>query len=247
MSSYEREARLQEWDTKHFGVRIASFGPQRQSDVPPALESARRERIDLMMARCDTANSGCIHDLERAGFLLMDTFVRYAFPVEKRKIPDGGGKAPIRPFNPHDEPAIEAVARRSFQGYAGHFHNDPRLPREKCDALYSEWAANSCRDRNLADDILVADEGGKILGFTTLKKIAQGTAEAILFGIDPEAQRMGVGRSLMIHGLRWCEKQGFWRMEVGSQVKNYAVQRVWQRLGFEIHASGHTFHRWFTE
>jgi hypothetical protein len=30
-------------------------------------------------------------------------------------------------------------------------------------------------------------------------------------------------------------------------VNHYAVQRVWQRLGFEIYTSGHTFHRWFEQ
>jgi GNAT superfamily N-acetyltransferase len=244
MSSYGRDPSLLEWDSKHFGFPIASVGPQESSDIPQAVGWAKDEEVRLMMARCDAANSDVVHALERAGFLLMDTFVRYDFEFGTKKLPKENGKALVRSFKPDDVSSIEAVARRSFQNYIGHFHNDPRLPKDRSDAVYSEWAANSCRDKRLADDVLVAVHDGDIVGFATMKGINAEAAEGILFGVDPKAQGQGIYRSFMVHGMQWSQSRGFKKLEVGTQVNNYPVQRVWQRLGFEIRGSGHTFHLW---
>ena len=244
MSQYEREPSLSEWDTKHFGVRIASFGPKDGNDLTQGLEWARDNSIEMLMARCDTSNVPILHRLESAGFLTMDTFVRYAFDLTKREIPEDTGSTPVRSFASADIPIIGRLARRAFKRYRGHFHNDPKLPRDRCDAVYSEWAMNSCREKRLADEVLVADPDGEILGFATLKGLGEGAAEGILFAVDPKAQGMGIYRTFMIQGMRWCAGHGFERMEVDSQVNNYPVQRVWERLGFEIYGSGHTLHLW---
>ncbi len=244
MSLYRREPSLLEWDTEHFGVRIASFSPKHDVDIPLALKWARDNRVEMLMARCDTSGALLIQDIESAGFLLMDTFVRYTFDLTKKEIPQDTGTTLVRSFLPEDIPAIGRVARRAFKGYIGHFHNDPRLPRDKCDSVYFEWAVNSCREKRLADEILVADRDGEILGFVTLKGLDERAVEGILFAVNPKAQGLGIGRSFMINGMQWCRDHGFQRMEVDSQVNNYAVQRVWERLRFEIYASGHTFHLW---
>ncbi len=247
MSQYERKPSLSEWDSKHFGVRIASFRPKNENDLTQGLEWARGNGIEMLMARCDTSNVPTLHGLENAGFLTMDTFVRYAFDLTNREIPEDKGSTPVRSFASADIPIIGRLARRAFRGYIGHFHNDPKLPRDRCDAVYSEWAMNSCREKRLADEVLVADYGSEVLGFLTLKALGEDTAEATLSAVDLKAQGMGIYRTFLIHGMRWSADHGFERIEVDSQVNNYPVQRVWERLGFEIYGSGHTLHLWLEE
>lgn len=247
MTSYGRTPSMLDWDTKHFAIPIASFGPESPADVPPAVAWGRDKGIVLMMARCDTARSDVVHALETLGFQLMDTYVRYEFDFSKKEIQEDRSAIPVRSFGPDDVPQIERVAAESFGGYVGHFHADPRLPRDRSDAVYSEWAANSCRDKQLADDVLIAVRDGEILGFATMKGISQTESEGIIFGVAPKAQGLGIYRSFMVNGMRWSKDRGYAKMEVGTQVNNYAVQKVWQRLGFEIHGSGYTFHRWFRE
>jgi ribosomal protein S18 acetylase RimI-like enzyme len=69
--------------------------------------------------------------------------------------------------------------------------------------------------------------------------------EGLLFGVAPEGQGIGVGRSLMLNGLELCKKKQARRMLISTQVTNVAVQRVWCRVGFEPAYSYYTFHRWF--
>ena len=242
MSVYVREASVLDWDTEHFEKKIGSFGPASEEDIAGALQWARDQQVKMLMARCDVVNLPVIHGLERAGFLLMDTFVRYAFRYSKKQIPEDTGQTTVRSFTEDDIEAIGRVAERSFVGYKCHFHNDSVLDTDRCNQVHIQWAQNSCREKRLADDVLVAESEGRILGFATLKGLDDKAAEGILFGVDPDAQGMGIYRSFMIQGMHWCKDRGFQVMEVDSQVNNYPVQRVWERLGFEIFASGHTFH-----
>ncbi len=247
MSETARQAQLLSWDTNHFGLRMARFAPENVSDIQTAVDWSRDQGVKFLMARCDTSNVAVVHELQHHMFLLMDTFVHYTFSFAKKTIPVDSGVIPIRPFQPDDIPKIHDVARDSFKGYVGHFHSDPRLDRETCDSVYSEWAVNSCRDRNLADEVLVADRDGDLQGFATLKVLNAVSVEGALFGVAPKAQGLGIYRSFMVRGMQWCLERGFGEMEVGTQVNNYAVQRVWQRLGFEIQTSGHTFHLWLND
>jgi len=50
--------------------------------------------------------------------------------------------------------------------------------------------------------------------------------EGVLFAVAPEAQGTGVGRSLMVEGLKWCKDQNAREMVISTQVTNVAVQKV---------------------
>lgn len=198
----------------------------------------------LLFARCPTAEMPVVHALAAAGFELMDTFVRYSFDLKQKDIPADRGDFTIRPSEPEDIEQIGRVAAESFVGYPSHFQNDLRLVKKRIDDLYVNWAQNSCREPRLADRVLVAEVEKRLAGFATIKGIGEDVAEGILFGVARWAQGRGLYRSLMIQAMQYLKRRDYARMEVDSQVDNFAVQRVWQRLGFEIAGSGHTFHLW---
>lgn len=245
MSFFEHEPLVMKWDTEHFGIKIARFSPSKVSDVLESVKWAHDNGIELLMSRSDASISPLTLAQQRAGFELMDSFVQYRFDFAKSDIPESVSEFSIRPFRPEDIPDIGKVASVCFKGYISHLHNDPLLDKQKCDSLYEGWAMNSCKDKTLADEVLVAANGnGEIVGFATLKGSDSDIAESILVGVSNEYQGRGIYRSFIIHGMQWCKSNGFRTMKVDTQVYHYAVQRVWQRLGFEIFASGHTFHLW---
>ena len=242
--AYEREPSLMTWDTEHFGFKIASFGPKEHSDIAPAMQFARSQDVKLVIARCPVENGPIVQALQKTGFLLMDTLVRYHFIFGKKELPVDTGGIPVRPVRPEDVPSVGKIAGASFKGYGGHFHNDPKLDKGKCDELYVKWAINSCRDKKVANEVFVADDHGEVLGFITAKKISEEAGDGVLACVGPKAQGNGIYRSFIVKVMHWCHEEGLKRMELGPLVNNYAVQRVWQRLGFEIYASTHTFHLW---
>jgi len=245
VNAHAAPVQLSRWDSQFFGLSVARCFVRQPEDVNPALQWSLAHGVRLLITRCDAADTAAIHQMESAGFLLMDTFVRYRFDLRSKPVPAAGELA-VRPFRPGDVSAIREVAASAFQGYIGHFHSDLRLDRARCDQLYVEWAANSCQEKRLADEVLVAELDGHVVAFATLKALTTSVAEGSLFGVHANAQGHGIYRALIAHSLEWCRIKGKEVMEVDSQVNNYSVQRVWQRLGYEIYASGHTFHRWLS-
>ena len=50
--------------------------------------------------------------------------------------------------------------------------------------------------------------------------------------VDPEAQRGGIGRSLVVDALRWNKRWRVARVVVNTQIGNHAAYELYRRLGF---------------
>jgi GNAT superfamily N-acetyltransferase len=234
-----------EIDSERFGVRVAR-GHVVSDNLSRALDFCAAERIDLLVARCRTSDLRAAQGMESQGFLLMDTLVYYSFDLTKKKIPGDPCEVRVRRLLPGDEAEIPRVASAAFQGYMGHYHADRRLDRGQCDEAYRSWAERSCTIEKAADEVLVAEIGGKVAGFATLRLNSSQEVEGLLYAVAPESQRKGICRLFMIRSLQWCQAQGAKRMVISTQVTNVSMQKVWCRTGFEPSHSYYTFHKWFT-
>lgn len=230
-------------DSDRFGVRAARAHVV-EDNLSHVLEFCAAECIELLIARCGADDLAAAQAMESHGFLLMDTLVYYGFDLSKKAIPADNRRFPIRRFRSEDGDPISKVAAAAFRGYTGHYHADRRLDRRKCDEAYSSWAERSCT-RQAADEVLVAEDQGKVVGFATLRLNSPEEGEGLLFAVAPEYQRHGVCRALMIQSLEWCGSQGANRMVISTQITNVAMQKVWCRVGFEPSSSYYTFHKWF--
>jgi GNAT superfamily N-acetyltransferase len=103
----------------------------------------------------------------------------------------------------------------------------------------------SCTASDVADEVLVAEKGGEVLGFATLRLNSPAQGEGVLFAVVSAAQGQGIYRSFMIGGMHWCAARGATSMVVSTQLTNIAVQKVWVRVGFEPDHATYTFHKWF--
>lgn len=245
MSSDLPQVYLSDIDEERFGIRTARAPRVSLDTLPSVLEFCREDGVVLLIARCPISELGAAQAMEREGFSLMDVLVYYARSLVKTPIPSDIGKIPVRPIRLDEEDAVKTVASESFRGYFGHYHADARLDPAKCDEAYVDWAVRSCVSREIADEVLVADLGGVIVGFATLRLNSVGEGEGVLFGVAPSAQGQGIYRSFMVRGMEWCLSKGATRMVVSTQITNIAVQKVWVRLGFELNHAYYTFHKWF--
>jgi GNAT superfamily N-acetyltransferase len=231
-------------DTARYGAEIARANDITRETLPNVLDFCHDQQVNMLIARCRTTDLPAAQEMERNGFLLMDTLVYYGFKYARTPIPEDVGKTPIRFKRSGDEAQVEAVARDAFQGYFGHYHADSRLSKEKADEAYVSWAVRSCVDTAVADDVLIAGDDG-VLGFATLRMNTPQEGEGVLFGVAPAAQGRGIYRSFMIRAMQWVQEQGADTIVVSTQVTNIPVQKVWARLGFTMSHSFYTFHKWF--
>lgn len=233
-----------EIDSERFGVRVARALVE-GDNLSQIADFCTAEQIKLLIARCATKELRAAQEMESRGFLLMDTLVYYGFDLTMRTIPGDAPRAHIRMFSGGDEAQLETVAAAAFRGYCGHYHADSRLDQRKCDEGYVAWAVQSCTSKQVASEALVAEIDSRIVGFLTLRLNGPKEVEGLLFGVAPEVQGIGVGRSLMLNGLELCKKQQADRMVISTQVTNVAVQKLWCRIGFEPAHSYYTLHKWF--
>lgn len=238
---------LSDIDEERFGIKTAKALGFQSKDIANILSFCRQNDVVFLIARCRTSDLNLAQEMEEIGFQLMDTLIYYSCNLRKTPPPEYVSDIAIRPFRAGEENIIRSISAEAFDGYLGHYHADRRLDRERCDEVYIDWAYHSCISKNMADIVLVAEHGGSIAGFATLKINSPVVGEGVLFGVAPSAQGKGIYRLLMIHGMKWCIEQGHEKMVVSTQISNVAVQKVWCRLGFEPNYSYYTFHKWFDD
>jgi len=235
---------ISELDSARFGINAARAHVSLEN-LPQILRECAEAKVDLLIARCLSSDLATAQEMDKQGFRLMDTLLYYAFNLDKRPIPVDTGAFPVRSLQPGDKDQVRAVAAAAFAGYMGHYHADPRLDRRKCDEAYVSWAERSCISGTAADEVLVAEHEGKVIGFATLRLNSPQEVEGLLYAVAPAFQGKGICRSFMIRSLQWSRSRGARRMIISTQLSNVSMQKVWCRVGFEPSHSYHTFHKWF--
>ena len=234
-------------DIERFGIRSARAPSVTLETLPEIIQFCQTNQVIFLVARCGVEKLDAVHAMEQAGFRLMDTLLMWSRDLLNRPLPSDDCAVSIRPLRTGEEGTVREIATEIFKGYFGHYHADPRLDRKQCDAAYVSWAERSCGLKSVAEEILVAESDGELVGFITLRRNSAEEGEAVVGGVLPEARRLGIYRSFLVHCMKWCLDQNCTRMLVSTQITNNAARKVWARLGYEPSHSYYTFHKWFDE
>lgn len=239
---------INDLETKRFGVICA------QADglgiAFPDLTGINRQAAELGVAlisiRVNVSDLDRVHALEADGYRLMDTLVHYGGSLDGiqglRPVPEG---LVLRTATAQDLPAVGRVAKAGFTNYLGHYHADPRLDTAAADAAYVDWAETSVADATDDTPVLLAVRHGSVLGFVTTRKKSGDEREIVLNAVHPDHQGQGLYSILIGNVARLMAQNGAIRLVISTQINNYAVQRVWARMGLVHEKSFYTFHKWF--
>lgn len=232
-------------ETDRFGVVAARIiDPDASPDAID--EAAQAQGVQFLTVRMEVSDLPRVHAFEAAGYQLMDTLVYYdrALDVAPLSVTAADGVT-CRLAAPADAPVVAELARIGFQAYMGHYHADPRLDDGAADAAYVEWAETSTARVSHNAPVVIAQLHDQPVGFVTLRfDNAKREVEFVLSAVHPVSQGLGVYGTLMAEALHRAKDIGAERAFTSTQINNYAVQRVWSRLGFVHCRSLYTFHRW---
>lgn len=231
-------------DSKRFGYPVGKVYPITASMIESVLQESRIEGLRLLLARCPADDWTTVHALERHGFLLMDTLL-YLRRTLDGTLPMPSGDALIRAVRPDESDVVSAVAREAFADYCGHYNTDTRLDRAIVAEIYPSWARYTVTDRTVADEVLVAEIDGKIIGFGALKAVGGGVCDGMLYAVAPAFRRRRVYQDLVSASLLWGRNMGFTAMDYSTQLTNVSAQRAMSQLGFVLDRSFYTFHLWY--
>ena len=230
-----------ELETKRFGV-VAAHLVDTDAGTEEIDDRAAVLGVEMLTARVHVDALRTVHRLEDAGFRLMDTLVVYGRALaDPPTAPARAAGTSIRVAHDDDAASVGAIAADAFTNYVGHFHADPLLD----DTAYVEWAESSVAANSADRPVLVACEDEDVLGFLTLQGVGEPTAEIVLNAVDPRHQGRGLYAALVHGAMTLATRAGTDKLVVSTQINNYAVQRVWSRLGFAHERSVYTLHRWF--
>jgi predicted acetyltransferase len=237
---------LSDIDTERFGILSARAVNVTCDTLQYVLEYCQSNNVKFLIARCDSDNMKAVQTMESNGFLLTDTLLYYRCDLIAAVAIQSPVDIVVRPIRFGEATTVREIALEAFQGYMGHYHADPRLDPTACDETYASWAHLSCTVKDVADEVLVAEQDGSLTGFLSLKlNIASKEGTFVLNGVRPSAQGSGVYSALVSFGKERCLQDGLLSVITSTHLPNTAVQKVWTRQGFWLTHAYYTFHKWF--
>ena len=234
-------------DEERFGIRSARADVASLEDLDVVEGRCRNGCVVFSVVRVPTSSLVVAQEMERRGYFLTDTLLYLDRDLTKGDLPELTGRTVVRPIKEGDAGPVREVSALAFAGYFGHYHADPKFSKEDCDDIYADWAYRGCLDRRVADQVLVAETDGDVIGFCLIKVLEDEVGDGTLYGVHPSYRGRGAYRDLVVAAMKWARDNRCVRMVESTQVTNLVSQKVWARLGFEPFSSYYTFHRWFDE
>ena len=245
------------WDTRVLSMPAARLelyvdGPYDEGRatagalLAAAVQSSREQGLRHLSIRVDAGDDAAVHTLEAQDFLNVDalmTFAAATAALPSSPAPLAG--IAVRIATPADAGAVGTIAADSFRD--GRFHADPSVPARVARDVYRTWAA-ACCDGSAADASFVAEDSTGAVAFIACRMLrdtavhlqrATGTIPLIASG---EAVRgRGVGLALIGAAAEWFRSEAAAVVEVGTQLRNIAAGRLYERCGFRLAAGSQSF------
>jgi ribosomal protein S18 acetylase RimI-like enzyme len=241
MNHREEPAVVLEWDSHFFGLRIARANAGRLSEesVGGLIEWAESEGVRCLYLLADAQHAPTARLAVRHGFEPVDVRLSLGWEPPAGR-PALEASANVRCWREDDVPALRELARASHRD--SRFYFDGRFSSELCDRLYEVWIEKSCR--GWADHVLVAERQGRVAGYLSCHREADGSSRIGLVAVARDARGSGLGTEL-VHEIQRCMlAEGRAPCRVVTQARNVAGQRLYQRCGFLTEQVGVWYHRW---
>lgn len=212
-------------------LRVAPFRGNAQvahvtpvAELPPPTASMVEHTCDVLARRgYRTVVTGALSERERRGFLAAGFTVREELHLLATELVDvpPAPRAPLRRGRRRDRRAALAVDAESF---------DPFWRLDETGLEDALTATPSARFR-------VAVERRRVLGYAVCGRAGRrGYVQRL--AVDPAEQGRGLGRALLVDGLRWLVRRGATRAVVNTQVGNERALALYDSLGFRLQPTG---------
>lgn len=221
-----------EWDSDHFGVRIArTDAPCVKADWSAIDDWAFANDIDCLYVFANGKEPTTIRLAEEHASRCMDE--RIILEAISSNSPAVQG---LRPADEADLPVLEEIAARSFA--ESRFFRDPHFPRERSEELFRTWIRKSVH--GYARAVLVAGDVSAPTGFVTCRD-----EKIDLLAVAEPARGKGIGALLANGAKHWFATNGVRRVSVLARSKNESALRLYRACGFVPASTEFLFHKWY--
>ena len=232
------------WDSEFFGFAVAMVEGHRLTDerAATALDWCRAERVRCAYFLAEADDPPTLRAAERHGFELQDIRITLELGSSAWKTLELPAlDVAVRAGRVDDLSQLGQIAAAAYRHTR--FYFDQRFERRKCDSLYAQWI-ESFAGRS-PENVRVAERGGRLEGYVCCEPDGLAGGRIGLTGVDAGSRNQGLGRLLVVDGLRWLAERGIDRPTVVTQARNVPAQRLFQRCGFVTKTVQLWYHRWF--
>ncbi len=231
--------RTLEWDSNFFGISIARCDPASPSDVDEAMSKAREQGVKCVYLLVDGDDTATLHHVMKEP-LATQVDMRLTMRHVQKQAFARAESAPVELATPDDLEWLAPLAREAH--VQSRFFADWRFPVERAEALYETWIERSIE--GWAARVFTARRDGEALGYVTAHLDEEKVGSIGLVAMSASARGQGLGSRLLGQALRWFEAQDAARIEVVTQGRNIAAQRLYQAHGFRSVKAELWYHVW---
>lgn len=232
------------WDTDHFGLRIGRVNRRHLTEVSvqEIVEWQNSEAIECLYFLADFDDPETARLAQAYNFQLVDIRITLEWTSGRGQLArfDPDSQLTMRSFQPADIPILAEIARESHTDTR--FFFDQNFPRDKSEALYEVWIRHSCE--GLSDRVVTACVDGQVAGYIVCKILDDASGQIGLVGVAEQSRGKGVGKSLVNAALDWFAGRNIRSVQVVTQGRNIAAQRLYQKCGFATRSVQLWYHRW---
>ena len=246
--------RILDWDSEFFEFPVAFVTTRRLTrNIERFIkERVRANKVRFLEYCCNCHDPVSVRTAEDNGYRFVDirvTLEKYLSSPEQFE-----GSPSLRPSSDLEVvqasdsdldyliPATKSLYLDSRYFFDGHFAKD------KLHQFYADWLKKSVRGDFDDCVFLIRDRRQKHrpFGFCSFRRKMSTDQVAVigLFGIDPTAQRQGYARALLNGVFHQMYSRGFNKVEVVTQGRNLAAQRIYQKTGFVTQMMELWYHKW---
>jgi dTDP-4-amino-4,6-dideoxy-D-galactose acyltransferase len=239
-----------DWDTKFFGMKMGEVLLPIVSKTigfseltwQRTLELAHYQNYQFLFCPFDVEHNEIAASISRLGATIGDILVTYSLQctkdLKKRKL-----KYPVIEADQNDLPGIIEIAHKSFRD--SRFLKDLHFERAKAEQFYPSWLRESFLN---LEKILVVKENQQILGFVSLKPESTTPTLLIrLIAVNESTQGKGVGQTLIDQAINFALEQKYSRIQVGTQLTNYAAINLYEKNSFRMINAKYRYHFWLNQ
>jgi dTDP-4-amino-4,6-dideoxy-D-galactose acyltransferase len=229
-----------DWDTEFFGFKVARVDDPylAATTLGPLLEELRSQEVKLVYwSSNQELEEGVVRQLSGA---LVDAKTTFVADLRDSSVTEPT-KAEVAVWAATT--SSEELEKLAIQaGEFSRFARDPRIGREKFEALYRLWIQGSVAGK-LATTVLVIREKERLAGLVTVGQKG-GRGEIGLIAVDSAFRGRGFGRALVRSAQRRSLIEGHTTAQVVTQGANVAACHLYAACGYAVERVEHVYHFW---
>ncbi len=230
------------WDTSFWGFPVALITSRRLTkNISYRINLFLKiNSIKLVQYLCDCHDRNSVDIVEKNKYQFKDIRLTFEKTLKKPNNTNKLHKGFRRAFIEETQ-YIQNMAQSLYLDSRYYF--DENFDRTKVQEFYMEWIFKAIQ-QTYDDDCFVICKDDQPVGYCTLKSLSEKEAAIGLFGIHTEFSGQGLGKILINNVIKYLENKNYARIIVVTQGRNYAAQRLYQKVGFRTSTTELWYHKW---